>query len=126
MWTDPSLSSNNIHHFCCCLKMCLFAEHYRGAIGPEGFVQFRVNEIELAALPLRLLCHCQPRLNNKQVASNSFFFLKLWKVFALRQFRNVILNSLWPWCQNTFSRYLIKLSWQNKFQNLEIHLKMLQ
>ena len=82
MWTDPSLSTKNIQHFCCCLKMCLFAEHYRGAIGPEGFVQFRVNEIELAALPLRLLCHCQPRLNNKQVASNCFF-LETWETFCV-------------------------------------------
>ena len=61
--------------------MCLFAEHYRGAIGPEGFVQFRVNEIELAPLPL-LLCHCQPRLNNKQVASNCFF-LETWETFCV-------------------------------------------
>ena len=114
------------YYFCCCLKMCLFAEHYRGAIGPEGFVQFRVNEIELAPLPLLPALPLPTKAKQQTSCIKLFFFLKLGKLFALRQFRNVIINSLWPWCQNTFSRYLIKLSWQNTFQNLEIHLKMLQ
>ena len=74
MWTDPSLSTKNIQHFCCCLKMCLFAEHYRGAIGPEGFVQFRVNEIELAPLPLLPALPLPTKAKQQTSCIKLFFF----------------------------------------------------